>query len=277
MLSPKALEHKLEVLLSSLQSKSSLASEYGLNEWISYVQEKTDKIKKHALRRPTSIINGVTTPKYSVHRKEETAHSDPSDLFPNGLTGVAKEEGKTTENLVTEDYLSGLLSHSGSAELSERSINSNAYASMSTSGILTVNASSIKHSPEDTIDEEEPLMSGVLRPDDHTPATETLTGVQNGDVKKAPHHESNETKEDENLASLSPSASSLEDSKATKENEKSDTENEVPEPTITPPPEEKQPEKIVNKANSNGKKNKKKNKQGNNDIQPGQQQATIYS
>jgi hypothetical protein len=238
LLSPKALEHKLQVLLSSLQSKSSLASEYGVNEWISYVQRKADHIKNQALRRPASIIDGVTTPK--SYRKDQELQSDSEDTV---LTGVAKE---TEDPAITEDYLAGLLSRSGSEELEQKE----SHATMSSSGIFTVNASSIKHSPSIDEEEEEPFMSGVLRQDDNDIAADALTGVQHEKVTEHP----------EEIEKEEPAVEKSEEE-----------ETDLPEPTITPPPEEK----MVKKTTSNGKKGKKKNKQVNN-AEFAQQQQPIY-
>jgi hypothetical protein len=111
-LNAKSLEHRMQILFSTMQSKSSIAAEYGINDWVSYIQERTNSIKDHALprafRRPNSIISGVTTPKSSMFRSTKV-HDDPSELFPDGLTGVAKATSEAA--VMGTEFLSSLLRH----------------------------------------------------------------------------------------------------------------------------------------------------------------------
>lgn len=94
ILSVKGIENRVEVLLSALQSKSSaVVNDYRLRNWVSYIQESTESIKNAAIPRglmrpPTSFISGVTTPKASMYRS--TKQEDPTTLFPDGITGIAK-------------------------------------------------------------------------------------------------------------------------------------------------------------------------------------------
>lgn len=215
----KSLEHKIQVLLSTLQSKSSFASEYGLNEWVNYIQDTTDSIKKHALRRPTHIVNGVSSPKASMYRKSK-AHQDPNELFPEGLTGVAKDTGGP--NIITEDYLTSLLS--GPEELNGeplmfRNLTKDDNQFVTSSGIIAVNATEIKRSPSDETLDSGYFMSSVLREDDDDTAS-SLTGVQSvGDDKRSETGEHDSAVEEER------------------------------EPALTPPPEEKPNEQVLQESN----------------------------
>lgn len=120
-LSIKGMEHQFQELLNALQSRSSAAvAEYRLRDWIAYIQESTNSIREGALpnvlkRSPSSGVRGVATPKTSLYRSAKKEEENPANLFPNGLTGVAKSESETL--LSDSSLLNSLLRNRNEDEL----------------------------------------------------------------------------------------------------------------------------------------------------------------
>ncbi|CAO0792563.1 unnamed protein product [Mucor circinelloides] len=300
-LSVKALEHRMQVLFSALQSKSSIAAEYGVHDWVSYIQERTNSIKDHALpralRRPTSIISGVTTPKSAVkpHAKE---HDDPSKLFPDGLTGVAKATSEAA--LMGTEFLSSLLRHGADASDNSSSktrgmhgifgddsgdVNIDQHHPILFGNVSSENSSIHndkefpplpKPSESSSTSNNDSLMNGFLKSDDnhsHEWLATGLTGVQQQQQQQREQPES--IKKTSNI----PAKQNLvEQPKPVTQEPKQQQHEQIPKATLTPPPEEKldtttvatatAPTKkpaVVSTAPTNNKKvkrNKKKNKMG---------------
>ncbi|CAO0792560.1 unnamed protein product [Mucor circinelloides] len=261
-LSVKALEHRMQVLFSALQSKSSIAAEYGVHDWVSYIQERTNSIKDHALpralRRPTSIISGVTTPKSAVkpHAKE---HDDPSKLFPDGLTGVAKATSEAA--LMGTEFLSSLLRHGADASDNSSSktrgmhgifgddsgdVNIDQHHPILFGNVSSENSSIHndkefpplpKPSESSSTSNNDSLMNGFLKSDDnhsHEWLATGLTGVQQQQQQQREQPES--IKKTSNI----PAKQNLvEQPKPVTQEPKQQQHEQIPKATLTPPPEEK--------------------------------------
>jgi hypothetical protein len=304
ILSTKAVEQGLLSLYSTLQSRSyKVTSDYHLQDWVSYIQDSSKTINNalpRALKRPTSIINGVTTPKPSSYKTNSKIPSDPSELFPDGLTGVAKAECEVAP--MGTDFLSSLL-HQGSADdsLGTRGLLSSSdmsddsmdngrestifhHLTSAENDLLTsaaTHAASTSHqsmSPNptassSTISTNAPLMNGFLREEesDNEWLADGMTGVQH-ETKKTPKSPAN--------------APVVETAKKTTNKQPQQILTPPPQPdlhheedsnaAITPPPEEKPlvelqtSEKSIpapidtgnNKTNNKKVKRKNKNKSG---------------
>lgn len=267
-LSIKALEHRMQVLFSALQSKSSIAAEYGIHDWVSYIQERTNSIKEHALpralRRPNSIISGVTTPKSSMYRSTKV-HDDPSKLFPDGLTGVAKATSEAA--MMGTEFLSSLLRHgidpsdsktrgmhgifgddSGDANIDQHHPILFSNLTTENPAITKENAAEFPPLPKASVSStsstaastlnsnNESLMNGFLKSDDtssHEWLAAGLTGVQ-----KQPQEEPENIKKTSNI----PVKQSQEETKQKAQQQQQQQpkqHEEIPKASITPPPEEK--------------------------------------
>lgn len=303
ILSKKAVEQRLLLLYSTLQSKSyGAVNQYHLQDWFSYIQDGTKTLNNalpRALKRPNSIINGVTTPKPSMHKPSSKIHDDPSELFPEGLTGVAKIE--TESSPMGTDFLSSLL-HQGSGDdlvgtrgLLSTSDELNSMDSYRESIIfpkLTTNEGALLTSTDSTLSSyqsaspnptasssisstNESLMNGFLREEsDNEWLAGGLTGVlpdskdsMSEPVKKT----TNKPQQPHQMPTPPP---------------QSDHHEEVPKAAITPPPEEKSPVELqtsedpssvpINPSNNNTKKQlpvnnkkvKRKNKNKSGQISP---------
>ncbi|KAI9486422.1 MAG: Caleosin related protein-domain-containing protein [Benjaminiella poitrasii] len=116
-LRPKDIEHKLHVLFSQWQSDSSIMNALHLRDWISYFEDTANSVKDFAiprsLRRSMSMIHGVPSPKEFIHTSSNDSQEDPTSLFPDGLTGVAKSVPTIITadvSLADNDLFSALLS-----------------------------------------------------------------------------------------------------------------------------------------------------------------------
>ncbi|KAI8983886.1 Caleosin related protein-domain-containing protein [Pilobolus umbonatus] len=68
---------------------------YNLNDWVDYMQHNLKSLKETGmsrLSRSTSMIAGVTAPKPTPMSLNDKGTTEVDTLFPNGLTGVSKEE-----------------------------------------------------------------------------------------------------------------------------------------------------------------------------------------
>ncbi|RCH94491.1 hypothetical protein CU098_000784, partial [Rhizopus stolonifer] len=102
-LSKKAWETRFKSLSDSVQARSTLVlSDTRVNQWVSFIQDNM----LSRLTRSRPVLRGVSTPKTPAYRTQKTI-DDPTTLFPEGLTGVAKE---THTNSIDNNYLSSLLS-----------------------------------------------------------------------------------------------------------------------------------------------------------------------
>lgn len=304
ILSVKGIENRVEQLVSALQSKSSaVVNDYRLHNWVSYIQESTESLKNSAiprgLMRPnTSVISGVTTPKASMYRS--TKQEDPTTLFPDGITGVAKpgSENSIGPNLSDSFFTSDDEMPSGKETFLfgikkveiEKSYLQNPTEDEDSSSILGTNESPsfIAPTPKKSISSitsSNPLMNGFLKEESsaHDWLGEGLTGVQ-GKANK-----STETLEKPPSSTTSNTSNDLRTEKGNSENASSimvseiptkesppppqllqqtqEQNIEVPDSVITPPPEEKPVAYItstpaVSKSNplNNPKKHRRKNK-----------------
>ncbi|CEP07267.1 hypothetical protein [Parasitella parasitica] len=260
-LSAKALEHKMRVLFSSLQSKSSIAAEYGVNDWVSYVQERTNSIKEHALprvlQRPTSIIKGVSTPKSSMYRSSKQ-HADPSMLFPDGLTGVAKATSEAA--IMGTEFLSSLLRHgtepvdgkargmhgifgddSGDAQIEHHApiLFGNDLTGEGSSKQKPAPKSSVSSASSSSMNKES-LMNGFLKSDDtnsHEWLAAGLTGVQQQHQQQQQQQQQKAEPEDIKKTSNIPAKQPQAPKQSAQDQQQ--THEEIPKASITPPPEEK--------------------------------------
>ncbi|CAO3646042.1 unnamed protein product [Mucor fragilis] len=258
-LSVKALEHRMQVLFSALQSKSSIAAEYGVHDWVSYIQERTNSIRDHALpralRRPTSIISGVTTPKSAgkAHAKE---HDDPSKLFPDGLTGVAKATSEAA--IMGTEFLSSLLRHGADPSESKTrgmhgifgddsgDVNMDHHHPILFGNVSTENPAITKENAADfpplpkpsepsstsSTSNNDALMNGFLKSDDshaHEWLAAGLTGVQ----------QQQQQPESIKKTSNIPAKQTLPEQPKPVAQEPKQQHEEIPKASLTPPPEEK--------------------------------------
>lgn len=215
-LSIKGLEHRFQALLNALQSKSSAAvAEYRLRDWVAYIQESTNSIKEGALpsvlkRSPSSGVRGVTTPKTSLYRTTKKEEEDPANLFPNGLTGVAKSDSETL--LSDSGLLNSLLQNRNEDEiaftnetykisnfseahepimfkyLTKEENNLLASAAQASLDAQSERLPVIPEKSVSTTSNNSPLMSGFLRSqesDDQDWNGSGLTGVKSGDHKRS--------------------------------------------------------------------------------------------
>jgi hypothetical protein len=300
ILSTKAVEQRLLSLYSILKSKSyEVTTEYHLQDWVSYIQDSTKTLNDalpRALKRPTSIINGVTTPKPSTYKTNTKIHDNPSELFPNGLTGVAKAESEASP--MGTDFLSSLL-HQGSGDdsvgtrgllsssdefdnnesITFRHLTTDDNASLTSAAAKATSTSYRSMSPNPTASSSAssinaPLMNGFLRQEesDNECIADILTGVQHENkepksLTETVEKTTNKQQQSQQLPTPPP---------------KPDHHEEVPKAAITPPPEEKPlvelqtPEKPIpvpintgnNKKQVNNKKVKRKNKNKSGQISP---------
>ncbi|KAF1803818.1 Caleosin related protein-domain-containing protein [Mucor lusitanicus] len=261
-LSVKALEHRMQVLFSALQSKSSIAAEYGVHDWVSYIQERTNSIRDHALpralRRPTSIISGVTTPKSAgkAHAKE---HDDPSKLFPDGLTGVAKATSEAA--LMGTEFLSSLLRHGADASDSSSSktrgmhgifgsdsgdVNMEHHQPILFGNVSAENPAITKENAADfpplpkpsestSTSNHDSLMNGFLKSDDahaHEWLAAGLTGVQR-------QQEPESIKKTSNIPAKQTPLLPEQPKPVAQEPKQQQEHEQIPKASLTPPPEEK--------------------------------------
>ncbi|KAI8967945.1 hypothetical protein BDF20DRAFT_200518 [Mycotypha africana] len=90
----KAMERKMELLLSSLQSKRSVTGRYGINDALSYLRETVSELKNQAVpspfKRSPSMIDGVKSPKPPAYRRSRSQGDMMTISLSDGLTGTMK-------------------------------------------------------------------------------------------------------------------------------------------------------------------------------------------
>lgn len=273
ILSVKGIESRVEQLVSVVRSKSSQAvNDYRLRNWVSYIQESTESIKNTAIprslmRTSKSVINGVTTPKASMYRS--TKQEDPTTLFPDGLTGVAKPG---SENSIGPNLSESFFTNRSDDEIlssketflfgNQEAEHEQKYLQNPTEELS--GPSNVDSKPEEfpqlvaptpkksisSITSSNPLMNGFLKeePDAHEWLSDGLTGVKGGSQSSSDNIKNHDFEDlgtekgnPENASSIMvseiPTKQSPPPPQILQQNQEKNM--EIPNSVITPPPEEK--------------------------------------